>query len=69
MPRTYLTKVFLFVVDNVSGRKVPGRKGINQDFTLFTPAPEDKKKRITPQLAFALFQYLSTGKFYFSLLL
>eukprot|EP00794_Sanderia_malayensis_P005476 gene5476-6160_t len=48
-------------IDNVSGRKVPGRKGTNQDFSLFSASDEDKKKRISPQLAFALFQYLSTA--------
>ena len=52
----------LFLVDNVSGRKVPGRKGVNHDFSLFTASDEDKRMRISPQLAFALFQYLSTGK-------
>ena len=34
---------------------------MNHDFSLFTASDEDKKKRISPQLAFALFQYLSTG--------
>jgi len=48
-------------IDNVSGRKVPGRKCLTHDFSLFTASDEDKKKKISPQLAFALFQYLSTA--------
>ena len=60
-PLAVFIELFLFVVDNVSGRKVPGRKGINHDFSLFTASDEDKKKKISPQLGFALFQYLSTG--------
>ena len=52
------------LVDNVSGRKVPGRKSVNHDFSLFTASDEDKRKKISPQLGFALFQYLSTGVHY-----
>ena len=47
-------------VDNVSGKKV-NRKHHNQDFSLFLPSPTDSQPKISPQLAFAIFQYLSTG--------
>ena len=50
-----------FAVDNVSGKKVH-RKHHNQDFSLFLPAPTDAQPKISAQLAFAVYQFLSTGK-------
>lgn len=47
-------------VDNVSGQKVH-RKHHNQDFTLFLPSPEDAQPKLSSQLVFAIFQYLSTA--------
>ena len=52
--------ILFHLVDNVSGKKVH-RKHYNEDFSLFLPAPADAQPKISPQLAFAIYQYLSTG--------
>ena len=58
--------LLIFVlVDNVSGKKVH-RKHHNEDFSLFLPAPQDTQPKISAQLAFAIFQYLSTGMYAYS---
>ena len=51
--------ILFFSVDNVSGKKV--KRNNQQDFSLFVPdAPTYSK--ISPQLSFAIFQYLTTCK-------
>ncbi|XP_002154156.2 metal transporter CNNM4 [Hydra vulgaris] len=54
-------------VDNVSGKKVQRKKNqLNHDFSMFLPHPGASKSKISPQLAFAIYQYLSTSVSVFS---
>ena len=61
-PRNSIWKsTFLFLVDNVSGKKVARRKANAHDFSMFLPTSAEQAKKITPHLSFAIFQYLGTG--------
>ncbi|XP_047128854.1 metal transporter CNNM4 [Hydra vulgaris] len=49
-------------VDNVSGKKVQRKKyQLNNDFSLFLSNSKETKTKISPQLSFAIYQFLSTS--------
>ena len=55
---------FCFLVDNKSGKKIPGRRAM-KDFTDF--AKEEDRPKVSSQHALAVYQFLSTGGFVFLL--
>ncbi|XP_065649303.1 metal transporter CNNM4 [Hydra vulgaris] len=49
-------------IDNVSGKKVQRKKyQLNNDFSLFLSNSKETKTKISPQLSFAIYQFLSTS--------
>lgn len=53
------TNVFVFLADNRAKKR---RKAQTKDFSVFNQPDEQNRTRLSPQLALATFQYLSTSK-------
>lgn len=59
---------FCLTADNKSKRRRKERK-MKNDFTVFAEKSENQKIHISPQLTLATFQFLSTCKYFISLII